>query len=204
MKPVRIGKKIVGEGYDTYVIAANYYKGNHKINFSCVRYGNVLGSSGSVVQTFIHQIQKNEKITITEPNMTRFNITISQALDLIFRSLENAQGGEVIVPKLKAYKVEDMKNAISEILDANPEVEIINARPGEKYHEVLINKDEIRNTYEDDNDYIVFDKTMQSSLDLTKLNKANLFDEYSSDKVPLLSVNEIKKILIEENLVSKI
>lgn len=185
-------------------IAANYYKGNHKINFSCVRYGNVLGSSGSVVQTFIHQIQKNEKITITESNMTRFNITISQALDLIFRSLENAQGGEVIVPKLKAYKVEDMKNAISEILDANPEVEIINARPGEKYHEVLINKDEIRNTYEDDNDYIVFDKAMQSSLDLTKLNKANLFDEYSSDKVPLLSVNEIKKILIEENLVSKI
>ncbi|HIO32519.1 MAG TPA: SDR family NAD(P)-dependent oxidoreductase, partial [Candidatus Nitrosopelagicus sp.] len=70
-------------------VSANYYKGSHKTKFSCVRYGNVLGSRGSILPVFIEQIISGKKITITDPNMTRFNITINQALDLIFRVLKN-------------------------------------------------------------------------------------------------------------------
>ena len=73
-------------------ISANNYKGFHKIKFSCVRYGNVLGSRGSLVPTLVHQALSGKKITITDPNMTRFNITMNQALDLIFRAFENSVG----------------------------------------------------------------------------------------------------------------
>jgi UDP-N-acetylglucosamine 4,6-dehydratase/UDP-glucose 4-epimerase len=86
-------------------ITANYYKGSHKTNFLCVRYGNVLGSRGSIVPKIIEQITKKQKITITDPNMTRFNITMDEALNLVLRAIKNGSGGEIFVPKLKAYKL---------------------------------------------------------------------------------------------------
>lgn len=181
------------------LISANHYKGKHKINFSCVRYGNVLGSSGSIVPTFINQIKQGKKITITDPNMTRFNITMPEALDLIFRALEKSKGGEIFVPKLKSYRVIDVKIAISELLHASSEIDVINARPGEKHHEILISKDEIRNTYDDERDYIIIDKEVQKSSNQDK--QAQLNDEYSSNKVDLLTVNEIKHIITENKLV---
>ena len=79
-------------------ISANFYKGNDKINFQCVRYGNVLGSRGSLVPTLVNQIKSGKNITITDPNMTRFNITMNDALELIFRSLRDGTGGEVFIP----------------------------------------------------------------------------------------------------------
>ena len=112
-------------------ISANYYKGNRDINFVCVRYGNVLGSRGSIVPTLINQIKNNKKITITDPEMTRFNITMEQAIDLIMRALMGI-GGEVFIPKLKAYKTGVMKDALVELLDAKNEVVMIPVRPGEK------------------------------------------------------------------------
>jgi len=96
-------------------ISANYYKGNRDINFICVRYGNVLGSRGSIVPTLTNQIQNHKKITITDPEMTRFNITMGEAIDLIMRALGGI-GGEVFIPKLKAYKTGVMKDAIMELL----------------------------------------------------------------------------------------
>ena len=144
----------------------------------------------------------NKNITITDPAMTRFNITMTQALDLIFRALEKGIGGEIFVPKLKAYKVGDMKNAIIELLNVKTKTKIIDVRPGEKYHEVLINKDEIRNSYENKEDYVLIDKKM--IVPSTKKNQytknTKFTDEYSSDKVELMSVEEIKNILIKENL----
>ena len=99
-------------------IAANYYKGRHRkdLKFLCVRYGNVLGSRGSILPIILKQIQMKKKITITDPSMTRFNITMNQALNLVFRALENGIGGQVFIPKLKAYKVGDMKDAILDLL----------------------------------------------------------------------------------------
>jgi len=181
-------------------ISANYYKGKHKTNFFGVRYGNVLGSRGSIVNIIASQINEGNKITITDPTMTRFNITMDQALDLIFRALENGKGGELFVPKLKAYRLEDMKNAICELLDSQSEVEIIGARPGEKYHESLISKDETRNTYETNIDYIIYEKEIQDCNKKINAEKSNISEQYSSDKVELFTKDELKEILLAENL----
>jgi len=186
-------------------ISANYYKGGHKTKFICVRYGNVLGSRGSIVPKLIHQIKNGKKLTITEPEMTRFNISINESLNLIFRALEYGTGGEVFIPKLKAYRLEDVKNALLELLNAKNETEIISVRPGEKFHEVLINKDELRNTYETSKDYIIFEKDILQHDLSPSLNvmKTELVDQYSSDNVELLDKEEIKKILVKENLMPK-
>lgn len=184
-------------------ISANYAKGKHNIKFSCVRYGNVLGSRGSIVPTFIQQIQSGKKITITDPSMTRFNITMNQALDLVFRALTKCTGGEVFIPKLKAYRVGDMKDAIIDLLHAKNEVETIPVRLGEKYHESLISKEEIRKTYEDEVDYILFEHPPQNQdfYDSRGIKKTDLTSEYISDQVELLTVEELKEILVNENLI---
>jgi len=183
-------------------VSANYYKGDHNIKFMCVRYGNVLGSRGSIIPTLVNQIKNGKKITITDPNMTRFNITMEQALQLIFRALTNSHGGEVFVPKLQAYKVVDIKDAVLELLRSNAATEIISVRPGEKYHETLISKDETRNTYENEDDYIILEQQTKDEYLSNKpdVKKSNLSEQYSSDRVPLLSVDEIKKILLEQKL----
>lgn len=183
-------------------ISANYYKGNRDINFVCVRYGNVLGSRGSIVPTLVNQIKNNKKITITDPEMTRFNITMDQAIGLIMRAL-NGMGGEVFIPKLKAYKTGDMRDAIVDLMGAKNEIQKIPVRPGEKYHESLISKDEIRNVYETNEDYILFEEQTQiHDLDSIKsIKKAELTDSYSSDKVELISKEELKQILLDEKLV---
>ncbi len=184
-------------------ISANFYKGNHDIQFTCVRYGNVLGSRGSIVPLFIDQITRGKKITITDPTMTRFNITMDQALDLILRTLKYKMGGAIFIPKLKAYQVGDMKNAIVELLHDKNEIERIPVRPGEKYHESLISKDEIRNTYETKEDYVIFEEQIQSQdhRKIPGIKKSNLKDRYSSDTVKLLTKDELKTILKKEKLI---
>ncbi len=181
-------------------VSANFYKGDQKIKFLCVRYGNVLGSRGSIVPVFVNQIKTRKKITVTDPTMTRFNITMDEALNLIFRAMRNGKGGEIFVPKLKAYRVGDMKDAIIEGLNSNIESEIISIRPGEKIHEFLINNDELRNTFENDEDYVIIDKQLQDS-DFNKENTlvpTTLRYPYSSDKVELLTKEELKEILIKD------
>ena len=184
-------------------VSANYYKGSHDIKFTCVRYGNVLGSRGSLVPTLINQIQSGKKITITDPSMTRFNITMDQALQLIFRALNNSQGGEIFVPKLKAYKVSDMKDAVLELLKSKNETEIISVRPGEKYHETLISKDETRNTYENNDDYIILEQQTDKQYlnKRTNVQKSTINNQYSSDLVPLFTIDELKQILLDQKLV---
>ena len=185
-------------------IAANYYKGRHRkdLKFLCVRYGNVLGSRGSILPIILKQIQMKKKITITDPSMTRFNITMNQALNLVFRALENGVGGQVFIPKLKAYKVGDMKDAILDLLDSKNETETISIRPGEKSHEILINRDELRKTFETKEDYVIYEKQIQNQevIKSQGLVETNRTDEYSSDKVISLTKNEIKDILKQENL----
>ena len=185
-------------------VSANYYKGNHKTNFMCVRYGNVLASRGSIVPRFIQQIENNQNVTVTDPSMTRFNITMNEALDLILRALENGVGGEIFIPKLKAYKVGDMKEAIIQLMNKKTETDIIQVRPGEKYHESLISEHEIRNTFETEIDYIIYESDYQQcSKNDMKFEHSTLNEKYSSDNVELLSVDELKNILINENLIPK-
>ena len=184
-----------------FVTANNYTNPErHKTKFLAIRYGNVLGSSGSVVPTLLKQIKSDREITITDPKMTRFNITMNQALDFIIRSLEKGKGGEVFIPKLKAYSLGDLKDVILERLEKDVKTKIISVRSGEKYHESLISAEEIRNTYDDNEDYVIVQditKTKNSNL-----KQASLTNQYSSDKVELLSKEELKQILIKEELLS--
>ena len=187
-------------------VSANYYKGDHKTKFSCVRYGNVLGSRGSIIPKFIEQIISGNKITVTDPNMTRFTITMNQALDLIFRVIKNGHGGDVHIPKLDAYRVGDIKDALLDLMNSKNEEERIPVRIGEKLHEVLINEHEIRNTYENqNNDYVIFENQLDKigSETIPNAKKTTLTSEYSSDKVKPTSQEELKKILVEQNLIPK-
>jgi UDP-N-acetylglucosamine 4,6-dehydratase/5-epimerase len=184
-------------------VSANFYKGNHKTKFLCVRYGNVLGSRGSIVPIFINQINSGKKVTITDPSMTRFTITMGEALELIFRALKNGNGGEVFVPKLNAYRVGDIKDAILDLLNSSKDTEIISIRPGEKIHESLISNDELRNTFEINEDYIIIDKQLQDSGYLNNNNviRTKLDYQYSSDKVDLLTIDKLKELLVSEKLI---
>ena len=135
---------------DKVFIAANSYAGGGGTTFSVVRYGNVVGSRGSVIPLFQKQ-RKEGKITITNPEMTRFLITLQQGVDFVLKSLENMVGGELFVPKIPACTVDQ----IAEVLAQNCEREIIGLRPGEKMHEILIPSDEARNVLEFDDHFVI-------------------------------------------------
>jgi len=187
-------------------VSANYYKGEHKTKFACVRYGNVLGSRGSIIPKFIEQILSGNKVTVTDPNMTRFNITMDQALDLIFRVIKNAVGGDVHIPKLNAYKVGDIRDVLLDLMNSKLEEERIPVRIGEKHHEILINEHEIRNTYENqDDDYVIYENqlTKDGSETIPNAKKTTLTMGYSSDKVKTATKEDLKKILIKQNLIPK-
>jgi UDP-N-acetylglucosamine 4,6-dehydratase/UDP-glucose 4-epimerase len=187
-------------------VSANYYKGEHKTKFACVRYGNVLGSRGSIIPKFIEQIISGNKITITDPSMTRFNITIDQAIDLIFRVIKNGVGGDVHIPKLDAFKVGDVKDVLLDLMGCKNEEERIPVRIGEKFHEILINEHEIRNTYENqNNDYVIYENqlTKDHSKKIPNAKKTTLTGEYSSDKVKITPKEELKEIFIKQNLIPK-
>jgi UDP-N-acetylglucosamine 4,6-dehydratase/UDP-glucose 4-epimerase len=183
-------------------VSANFHKGQRDSKFICVRYGNVLGSRGSVVPTFIQNIKSKNKIKITDNSMTRFNIIMSQAVDLVFRAIENGIGGEIFIPKLKAYNLGTLVDSILEQFDSKVTVEKINVRIGEKFHESLISYDEIRNVYETLDDYILFESLDFKKYLNDKLNPkpAHLVERYSSDKVPLLTKSEICDMFIKENI----
>ena len=183
-------------------ISANFWKGDKDIKFICVRYGNVLGSRGSIVPIFVNQIKSGGKITVTDPNMTRFSITMDQALNLIFRAIKNGVGGEVFIPKLKAYNVGLVKDTLLELLNSTSTAEKIPVRPGEKTHEVLINEFELRDTLETDEDYVITNQhPLESDQDSHNLRVTSLSNSYTSDTVELFTKEELKEILISEKLV---
>jgi UDP-N-acetylglucosamine 4,6-dehydratase len=124
-------------------VAANAYSGHHRTRFSVVRYGNVMGSRGSVIPLFL-RIRDQGEIPITDSRMTRFGISLDQAVDFVLTSLGRMHGGEIFVPKIPSVRVVDLAEAIA---PARP-VEIVGVRPGEKLHEVLISEDEASRTVE--------------------------------------------------------
>jgi len=189
-----------------FVTASNYINPvSHKTKFLAVRYGNVLGSSNSVIPKFIEQIQSGKNLTITDPSMTRFTITMDQALELILTAIKKGYGGEVFVPKLKAYKLDTLKDAILDILKKPAyKIERIPVRQGEKFHEALINSEELRNTFEVDNLYVILDKQMHSTTfsKWNNLKETALTDQYSSDKVEILTKEKLVDIIIKEGLLT--
>ena len=181
-----------------FVTAGNYLNPvRHKTKFIAVRYGNVLGSSGSVVPKIVEQIKSEKKITITDPNMTRFNITMDQALDLIERAAVTGKGGEVFIPKLLAYRLGDLKDVLLDLFESKNPTEIISVRPGEKFNESLLTIDELRNTYESKHDYILIENSGFHKTPPHDYEKTSLNEQYSSNKVKLLTKDELKEILQE-------
>ncbi len=137
-------------GAEKLFIQSNSYAGGHDTRFSCTRYGNVVGSRGSVVPVFLQQ-RKSGKLTVTDERMTRFWISLEQGVRFVIRCIEQMHGGEVFVPKIPSMSVKDLGAAIA------PECEIVYSgiRPGEKLHEVLVSEDEARSSVELDDMYVV-------------------------------------------------
>jgi UDP-N-acetylglucosamine 4,6-dehydratase len=125
------------------LIQSNAYAGGRKTRISCTRYGNVVGSRGSVVPLFLKQ-RENGHLTITDDRMTRFWISLEQGVRFVIRCIEQMQGGEVFVPKIPSMRMLDLAKAMA----PEAEIEIIGIRPGEKLHESLISEDEARTTVE--------------------------------------------------------
>ncbi len=131
-------------------IQSNAYAGNKRTRFSCTRYGNVVGSRGSVVPVFLKQ-KESGRVTLTDDRMTRFWLSLEQGVHFVIECIEEMHGGEVFVPKIPSMKMIDLAKAIA----PNARIEVIGIRPGEKLHEVLISEDEARTTIELDDKYIV-------------------------------------------------
>lgn len=135
---------------DKLFIAANNIKGGNPIKFSVVRYGNVMGSNGSVIPFFIKK--RNEgKLPITDIKMTRFNISLDGGVDMVMHAIGNAWGGEIFIPKIPSYKVIDVAAAIA----PNCEIEVIGIRPGEKIHEEMISESDSFYTYDLGEYYVI-------------------------------------------------
>ncbi len=131
-------------------VQGNSYSGERGPRFSCARYGNVVGSRGSVAQVFLEQ-RKSGRITVTDPRMTRFWITLEQAVEFVIRCIEQMHGGEIFVPKIASMSIMDLATALAPAC----EIDYIGIRPGEKLHEVLVSANEAQHTVEVDDMYVI-------------------------------------------------
>ncbi len=188
-------------------ISANNYmnREKHRTKFIAVRYGNVLGSSGSVIPKFIELIKKNKAVTITDTKMTRFTITMDEALEFILNATEIGQGSEIFIPKLKSYEMSTLVNVLTELL-GEVKQEITGIRPGEKLHEILINNDEIRYTWNISNMYMLSNPHYElfNTHDLSQMyediNKVQNINAYSSDVAEKITTEELKEKIKNSNL----
>ncbi|MFF2178499.1 UDP-N-acetylglucosamine 4,6-dehydratase (inverting) [Lysinibacillus sp. NPDC058147] len=177
---------------DKLFVAANAYVGEKKTRFSVVRYGNVVGSRGSVVP-FFKKIKDTGKLPITDERMTRFWITLDQGVQFVLDNLERMYGGEIFVPKIPSMKVTDLAKAIA----PECEMEIIGIRPGEKLHEAMIMEDDARHTCEFDTYYVIQPEFSWWSTHYKDKGKS-LPDgfEYTSDKnTDWLDVEELRGMI---------
>jgi len=150
---------------DKLFLSANSLVGKKQTSFSVVRYGNVFGSRGSVVPFFIDSIKKKKKLFITDPNMTRFNIDLDEAVKLVINAIKNSIGGEIFVPKILSYRIMDIVKALQKKIN----IKIVGIRPGEKLHEELISNAEAYNTFDLGTYYIVAGN--QKTIDICKKKK---------------------------------
>lgn len=139
---------------DKLFVAANNMKGSRDIAFSVVRYGNVIGSRGSVVPFFLNK-RTNGTIPITHPEMTRFNISLEEGVNMVLHALEHAWGGEIFVPKIPSYKI----TVLAEAIAPGCKQEIVGIRPGEKLHEEMITETDSLNTVELEKYYVILPTT---------------------------------------------
>ena len=183
---------------DKLFITANNYKGTQDIKFSVVRYGNVMGSRGSVIP-FFQGRKESGVLPITDERMTRFNITLQEGVDFVLENFERMWGGELFVPKIPSYNILDIAKAIA----PNCEHKIVGIRPGEKLHEEMITESDAMNTFEFDNYYVivpsirVWSKTKFKNESNKKMGKpcSDGFSYNSKSNNDFLSVEELKSLI---------
>ena len=186
---------------DKLFIAANQIKGNRDIKFSIVRYGNVMGSRGSVIPFFLQKIKEKEKVLpITSKEMTRFNISLSEGVKIVLLALEKSIGGEIFIPKLPSYRITDLAEAIG----PSCEKTIIGIRHGEKVHEDLITSAESFSTVDIGNLYAILPisacnlSIYEKTFPICK--KVPLGFQYNSGKnIKFLNINELR-VLIKKHI----
>ncbi|GBE18161.1 UDP-N-acetylglucosamine 4,6-dehydratase [archaeon BMS3Abin16] len=193
------------------MVSANYYRGRQRTAFASVRFGNVIGTSGSVIPLFIEQIKNDMPLTVTHTEMTRFFISLEEALGLLFQATVLAQGGETFIMKMPVMRVIDLAHVLYdehstryEDVAKKRKVKIIGTKPGEKLYEELMTDNEAPRAIETKDLFIImpnikeelshFDTKKYASLKKTELG------EYRSDKVESLSQQDIKKLLIKSGI----
>jgi UDP-N-acetylglucosamine 4,6-dehydratase len=182
---------------DKLFIAANNIKGHKDIKFSVVRYGNVMGSNGSVIPFFLSK-KKDGVLPITDPNMTRFNISLKGGVDMVLHALDSAWGGELFVPKIPSYKIMDVAKAVG----PNCEYKINGIRPGEKIHEEMITSSDSFTTYDLGKYYVILPQVTNFSLaDYMKNFSAKLvpqgFHYTSENNTEWETIEGLRQLIIE-------
>ena len=188
---------------DKLFVAANNIRGDRSCVFSVVRYGNVMGSNGSVMPLFLKQRERGH-LSITHPEMTRFNISLAEGVDLVLDALETAWGGELFVPKIPSYRILDVAEAIA----PGCETRIIGIRPGEKIHEEMITPSDAFTTYDLGDKYAILPRDPNWNMEaFVKQFKAKRVEEgfmyNSGENEDFLTVDALRK-LIDEHVVEKL
>ncbi len=183
---------------DKLFVAANNIKGWQDIKFSVVRYGNVMGSNGSVIPFYLGK-KKEGKLPITDSEMTRFNITLKEGVDMVLHALEFAWGGEIFVPKIPSYRITELAEAIG------PECEkpVIGIRPGEKVHEEMITSSDSFFTYDLGKYYTILPQAPNWEIKkfITQFNAKKIADGFSyssGENEDWLSVDEIRRLIVTD------
>ena len=183
---------------DKLFIAANNYAGKHDIKFSVVRYGNVMGSRGSVIP-FFQKKKENGTLPITDKRMTRFNITLQEGVNFVLQSLDKMWGGELFVPKIPSYKILDVAKAIA----PNCKYEVVGIRPGEKLHEEMITETDALNSVEFEKYFVILPTTELWDIDkFRKESNSSVgkmcefgFSYNSGTNNDFLNINDLKDLI---------
>ena len=180
---------------DKLFIAANNIRGRSNIDFSVVRYGNVMGSNGSVVPFFLKK-RAEGVLPITDPKMTRFNISLSEGVEMVLHALEHAWGGEIFVPKIPSYKIADVAEAIG----PDCKHDIVGVRPGEKIHEEMITESDSFTTYDLGKYYVILPQLpvfnlneFISHFDAQKVKENFSYDSGTNED--MLTITEIRTLI---------
>lgn len=160
----------------------------------CVRYGNVLGSRGSVIPLWDGQIEKNKPLSITHSEMTRFMLTLSQAIELVFYALKNGKGGEIFVKKAPAAKMVELARAYAELKTGkkNYPLKFVGIRAGEKINEILVSQEEMLHAKEEKDHFVIH---READFDLSSIKKSTKLKEYGSGTVRQLNRDELKSMM---------
>mgnify|MGYP001221888522 CR=1 FL=1 len=181
------------------VTASSRFSSKDSPIFCCTRYGNVMGSRGSVIPLFIDQLKKDLDITITDPNMTRFLMSLDESVDLVLYAFEEAKPGDIFVQKAAACTIEDLVISLKEIFNSDAKIRIIGTRHGEKLYESLISREEMSKAEDLGNYYRISadtrDLNYSQYFDIGEESISNL-DDYTSHNTKRLKLEEIKKILL--------